>query len=102
MGRIPKIVSAVVMLALLVGCAPTKSLTRSDDLEAKDWLHAGDLAYKVKDYDNAQYFYELVINKYPDTYYAREAKENLGYVKYQKSLPGRAIEKGKEFVEPIF
>lgn len=98
-----KIFASVVMLVFVFGCASSSGqLKGSEKLEAKDWLHNGDLAYQIKDYDGAQYFYELVINKYPDTYYGKKAKENMGYVSYQKSLVGRAIRGGAEALEPVF
>jgi len=98
-----KIFASVVMLAFVFGCAsPSGQLKGNEKLEAKEWLHAGDLAYQTRDYDGAQYFYELVINKYPDSYYGKKAAENMGYVNYHKSLAGRAITKGTEALEPVF
>ena len=93
----------VLALVFVLGCAsPSGQLKGNEKLEAKEWLHAGDLSYQVKDWDNAQYYYELAINKYPDSYYGKKAKENLGYVNYQKSLIGKAIRKGTEALEPVF
>jgi len=88
-------------LSFVVGCAGLRELKGSEKLEAKDWLHSGDLAYRIGDYDNAQYFYELVIRKYPDTYYAKKAKSGLNKVNLKRSMIGRAAEKAKEFVDPI-
>lgn len=104
MGRkLVMVLASVIMLSCVFGCAgPSKELVGKEKLEAKDWLHAGDLAFKNSDYDGAQYFYELVVKKYPDTYYGRKAKENLGYVKYHQGTPGHIIDKGKEALSPIF
>ncbi len=98
-----KILSVAVALGLIFGCASgLQELRGKEKLEARDWLHAGDLAYQVKSYDEAQYFYELVISKYPNTYYEKKAKENLGYVKFQKGLIGKTIEAGKDLTDPVF
>ena len=105
MGRGTIMVFAFVMaLVFVTGCAtsPEPYLKGKPKLEAKDWLQAGDLAYKVKDWDTAQYYYDLLVEKYPDSYYGKKAKENLGYINYQRSLVGKAIDKGKEELEPIF
>lgn len=96
-----RILLAFFFLSFVLGCA-TVQLKGKEKLEAKDWLHAGDLALMTGDNDTAQYFYELVIEKYPNTYYARKAKEGLTWVKLRRSRVGKTIQKGKDFVEPIF
>ncbi len=102
-GNVWKIFPSVMLLILIFGCAANlKELRGSEKLEAKDWLHSGDLAYKLKDYDIAQYFYDIVIKKYPDTSYGKKAQENLGYVKYQRSLAGKAVQEFKDFTDPVF
>jgi len=104
MGRGMMMVFAIAMaLVFVVGCAsPGPYLKGKEKLEAREWLHAGDLAYKLKDWDTAQYNYDLVIKKYPDSYYGKKAKENLGYVNYQRSLIGKAVGRGEEALEPVF
>lgn len=102
-GKIGKLVLSALVLTLLFGCAANlRELKGKEKLEAKDWVNAGNLAYNNKDYDTAQYFYELAINKYPDTYYGKKAKENLGYVNYRKTTFSKAVQKGKDFLDPIF
>ncbi|MFH0771152.1 MAG: hypothetical protein V1933_00850 [Candidatus Omnitrophota bacterium] len=102
-SKIWKIVPAAALLVLILGCATDiTELRGAAKLEAKDLLYAGDLAYKIKDYDNAQYFYELAVNKYPKTYYSNKAQENLNYVKYQRSLAGKAVQGFKDFTDPVF
>ncbi len=96
-----KILLLFFFLSFILGCT-TVQLKGKEKLEAKDWLHAGDLASKIGDNDSAQYFYELVIKKYPNTYYARKAQEGLRWVKLRRSSIGKTIQKGKDFVEPIF
>ena len=92
-----------IALVFVLGCAsPEPYLKGKEKLEASDWLHAGDLAYKIKDLDTAQYYYDLAAKKYPDSYYGKKAKENLGYVNYQRSLIGKAVNKGTEALEPVF
>lgn len=101
-GKISRILLSAMVLTLILGCASLNTgLSGKEKLEAKDWLHAGDLAYKIKDYDNAQYFYERIVKKYPDTYYSKKAQENLGYVSYQKGLIGRTVQKSIEIVDPV-
>ena len=96
------ILASVIALSFAAGCANlSKEMSGTDKLEAKDWLHAGDLAYKIKDYDNAAYFYNLVIAKYPDSYYGKKAKKNLNYVKVEKGLVGRTLSKTTEELEPL-
>ena len=104
MGRGMMMVFAfAIALVFVLGCAsPEPYLKGKEKLEASDWLHAGDLAYKVKDFDTAQYYYNLAVKKYPDSYYGKKAKENLGYVNYQRSIIGKAVHKGTEALEPIF
>lgn len=104
MGRkLVMALAAMVILSCVLGCAGLSGgLAGKEKLEAKDWLHAGDVAFKTGDYDGAQYFYELLVKKYPDTYYGKKAKENLGYVKYHQGTPGHLIDKGKEALEPVF
>ncbi|MDD5072208.1 MAG: hypothetical protein PHX64_00480 [Candidatus Omnitrophica bacterium] len=104
MGRGIMIVFAFAMtLVFIAGCAtPEPYLKGKEKLEAGDWLHAGDIAYQLKDWDNAQYYYDLLVKKYPDSYYGKKAKENLGYINYQRSLIGKAVGKGTEELEPIF
>lgn len=98
-----KVFASVIVLTLVLGCAGSAQfLSGKEHLEAKDWLHAGDLAYKIKDWDTAQYYYDLLVKKYPDSYYGKKATENLGYVNYQRSLIGKAIRKGTEALEPVF
>ena len=96
-----RILLSFFFLSSVLGCT-TVQLRGKEKLEAKDWLHAGDLALNVGDNDNAQYFYELVVKKYPNTYYAKKAKEGLAWIKLRKSRIGRTIQKGKDFAEPIF
>lgn len=96
-----KLFSFAIILVLLFGCARGKILKDSESMEAKDWLHAGDLAYKLKDYETASYCYELVIRKYPNTSYSRRAKINMGYIHYQRSIIGQPIQKVVEFVDPV-
>ncbi|MFH1779428.1 MAG: hypothetical protein ABH847_05310 [Candidatus Omnitrophota bacterium] len=96
-----RILLAFFFLSFVLGCA-TVQLKGKEKLEAKDWLHAGDLALMADDNDTAQYFYELVIEKYPNTYYARKAKKGLTWVNLRRSCVGKTIQKGKDFVEPIF
>ncbi len=101
-GKISRMLLSAVALAFILGCASLNTgLSGKEKLEAKDWLHAGNLAYKIKDYDNAQYFYERIVKKYPETYYAKKAQENLGYVSYQKGLIGRTVQKTIEIADPI-
>ena len=102
MGRgMLKIFASMIVLAFVLGCAGSAQfLSGKEHLEAKDWLHAGDLSYQTKDWDNAQYYYDLLVKKYPDSYYGKKAKENLAYVNYQRSLIGKAIRKGTEALEP--
>ena len=104
MGRGMMMVFAfAIALVFVLGCAsPEPYLKGKEKLEASDWLHAGDLAYKIKDLDTAQYYYDLAAKKYPDSYYGKKAKENLGYVNYQRSLIGKAVNKGAEALEPVF
>ena len=104
MGRGMMMAVALAMaLVFVVGCAsPEPYLKGKEKLEAKDWLSAGDLAYGIKDWDTAQYYYDLLVKKYPDSYYGEKAKENLGYVNYQRSLIGKAVRKGAEALEPVF
>lgn len=97
-----KVLLSFFFLISVLGCATTVELKGKEKLEAKDWLHAGDLASRMGDCDNAQYFYELVIKKYPDTYYARKAEKGLRWVKLKQSSAGRLIQKGKDFAEPLF
>lgn len=100
-GKISMTVFSAAALTLILGCASLNTgLSGKEKLEAKDWLHAGDVAYQIKDYDNAQYFYERVVKKYPDTYYGKKAKENLGYVSYQKGPIGQTVQKAIEIVDP--
>jgi outer membrane protein assembly factor BamD (BamD/ComL family) len=95
-------VFSAVALTLILGCAGLDTgLRGKEKLEANDWLHAGEVAYQIKDYDNAQYFYELIVKKYPDTYYGKKARENLGYVSYQKGLVGRTVQKIIEIADPV-
>lgn len=96
-----KILLAFFCVSSILGCT-TVQLKGKEKLEAKDWLHAGDLAKQMGDNDNAQYFYELVIKKYPDTYYSRKAQEGLIWVKLRRSSAGQAIQKGKDLAEPVF
>ena len=102
MGRgMLRVFAIVIALTFVLGCAGSAQyLTGKDHLEAKDWLHAGDLAYQVKDWDTSQYYYDLLVKKYPDSYYGKKAKGNLTYVNYQRSLIGKAIRKGTEALEP--
>lgn len=101
-GKISRILLSAMVLTLILGCASLNTgLSGKGKLEAKDWLHAGDLAYQIKDYDNAQYFYELIVKKYPDTYYGKKAQENLGYVSYQKGLIGRTVQKTIDIADPV-
>lgn len=96
-----KILLAFFCVSSILGCT-TVQLKGNEKLEAKDWLHAGDLAKQMGDNDNAQYFYELVIKKYPNTYYARKAQEGLIWVKLRRSSVGKTIQKGKDLAEPVF
>lgn len=101
--RIVKVMASVMILLLALGCAaPSNMLSGKEKLEAKDWLAAGDLSFKNRDWDNAQYFYELVARKYPDSYYGGKAKENLKYVDYHRSPAGKTIDAGKDALSPIF
>lgn len=101
-NKISKIVFSAVALTLILGCASLNTgLSGKEKLEATDWLHAGDLAYKIKNYDQAQYFYERIIKTYPDTYYAKKAKENLGYIRYQKGPIGQTVQKTIEIADPV-
>lgn len=101
-GKISMTVFSAAALTLILGCASLNTgLSGKEKLEAKDWLHAGDVAYQIKDYDNAQYFYERIVKKYPGTYYGKKAQENLGYVGYQKGLIGRTVQKMIEVVDPV-
>ena len=104
MGRGMMIVFAfAIAVVFVVGCAsPEPYLKGKEKLEAKDWLSAGDLAYKISDWDTAQYYYDLLVKKYPDSYYGKKAKENLGYINYQRSVVGKAVRKGTEALEPVF
>jgi outer membrane protein assembly factor BamD (BamD/ComL family) len=100
--RLIRISASVVIMSVILGCAaPSIGLAGKEKLEAKDWLAAGDLAFKNKDWDNAQYFYELVLKKYPESYYGKKAKENLGYVDYHRSPAGKAVDAGKDALSPI-
>lgn len=99
--KVWKILLPFFFLTFILGCT-TVQLKGKEKLEAKDWLHAGDLASRLGDNDNAQYFYELVIKKYPNTYYARKALEGLRWVKLRRSSVGKTIQKGKDLVEPVF
>jgi len=103
MGRwMFKIVASVVILVFVFGCAgPSNMLSGKDKLEAKDWLHAGDLSYQIKDWDTAQYYYDLVVKKYPDSWYGKKAKENLSYIDYQRGIGG-AVRAATDALEPIF
>jgi outer membrane protein assembly factor BamD (BamD/ComL family) len=101
-GKISGMLLSAMVLTLILGCASLNTgLSGKEKLEAKDWLHAGDVAYQIKDYDNAQYFYEKIVKGYPDTYYAKKAQENLGYVSYQKGLIGRTVQKTIEIADPV-
>ena len=101
-GKISRMVFSAVALTLILGCASLNTgLSGKEKLEARDWLHAGEVAYKLKNYDEAQYCYELIVKKYPGTYYGKKAKENLGYVSYQKGLIGRTVQKTIEIVDPV-
>ncbi len=96
-----KILLVFFCVSSILGCA-TVQLKGKEKLEAKDWLHAGDLAKQMGDNDNAQYFYELIIKKYPNTYYARKAQEGLTRVKFRRSSVGKAIQKGRDLADPVF
>ena len=97
------VLAFAVALVFVLGCAgPEPYLKGKEKLEAKDWLSAGDFAYKLQDWDTAQYYYDLLVKKYPDSYYGKKAEENLKYVNYQRSLIGKAINNGKETLEPVF
>lgn len=101
--RLFKVLAAVIMLSVIVGCASSSAyLSGKEKQEAKDWLHAGDIAFNNNDWDTAQYFYELAAKKYPESYYGKKAKENLGYVNYHRGPAGRAVDAGKEALSPIF
>lgn len=101
--RMIKVLASVVVVSLAMGCAaPANMLSGKEKLEAKDWLAAGDLSFRIKDWDNAQYFYDLVVKKYPDSYYGEKAKENLKYVDYHRSPAGKTIDAGKDALSPIF
>lgn len=101
--RLFKVLAAVITLSVIVGCASSSAyLSGKEKLEAKDWLRAGDLSFKNNDWDNAQYFYDLVVKKYPESYYGKKAKENLGYVSYRRGPLGRAVDAGKDALSPIF
>jgi len=104
MGRgMFKVFASVIVLTFVLGCAGSAQfLSGNAHLEAKDWLHSGDLAYKLKDWDTAQYYYDLLVKKYPESYYGKKAAENLAYVNYQRSLIGKAVKKGTEALEPVF
>ncbi|KPK42292.1 MAG: hypothetical protein AMJ78_03025 [Omnitrophica WOR_2 bacterium SM23_29] len=99
--KISKILLFFFLLTFILGCT-TVQLKGKEKLEAKDWLRSGDLALKTGDNDTAQYFYELVIKKYPNTYYSRKAKEGLTWVKLRQSRVGKTIQKGRDFAEPVF
>ncbi len=102
-GKIGKVVLSTLVLALLFGCAANlRELRGKEKLEAKDWVNAGNLAFNNRDYDTAQYFYELTIKKYPDTHYGKKARENLGYVNYRKSTFGKVVQQGVDSLDPIF
>ena len=98
-----KILASVIMLSVAFGCAaPSAVLSGKEKLEAKDWFNAGEMAYRNNDFDTAQYFYDLTVKKYPDSYYGRKAKENLGYVNHRRSRLGKAIKGTTEALEPVF
>lgn len=96
-----RILLSFFFLSSILGCT-TVPLKGKEKLEAKDWLHAGDLAKKIGDNDTAQYFYELVIKKYPKTYYARKAQEGLDWIHLRRSSIGHTIQKGRDLAEPVF
>lgn len=101
--RMIKVLASVIVVSLAVGCAaPANMLSGKEKLEAKDWLTAGDLSFQNRDWDNAQYFYDLVAKKYPDSYYGKKAQENLKYVNYHRSPAGKTIDAGKDALSPIF
>jgi len=101
-SKISRTVFSAVALTLILGCASLNTgLSGKEKLEARDWLHSGEVAYKLKNYDEAQYFYELIVRKYPETYYGKKAKENLGYISYQNSLIGRMVQKTIEIADPV-
>ena len=101
--RMFKVFATVIALSFILGCAGSSQFLKGKEkLEASDWLHSGDLAYRLKDWDTAQYYYDLLVKKYPESYYGKKAKENLGYISYQRSLIGRGIRKGTEELEPVY
>lgn len=101
--RMFRVFATVIALTFILGCAESSQfLNGKEKLEASDWLHSGNLAYRLKDWDTAQYYYDLLVKKYPESYYGKKAKENLSYVSYQRSLVGKAIKKGTEELEPVF
>ncbi|MFA5147736.1 MAG: hypothetical protein WC491_01255 [Candidatus Omnitrophota bacterium] len=101
--RVIKIMASVMILSLALGCAaPSNMLSGKEKLESKDWLAAGDLAFKNRDWDNAQYFYELVVRKYPESYYGEKAKAGLKSVDFHRSPAGKAVDGTKDALSPLF
>ncbi|MFA5335415.1 MAG: hypothetical protein WC324_00685 [Candidatus Omnitrophota bacterium] len=101
--RVIKILASVMILSLALGCAaPSNMLSGKEKLEAKDWLAAGDLSLKNNDWDNAQYFYDLVVKKYPGSYYGEKAQAGLKSVGFHRSPAGKAVDGTRDALSPLF
>ena len=74
--RIAIFVAAIFVSCAIAGCASSKNarLTTQQVAEVKDWMYSAHTLYNFGDYNLAKYYCEKIMEKYPDTSYARQAK----------------------------
>ncbi len=74
--RIILFAAAVFISCALFGCASGNKvkLTTQEIAEINDWMYSAKTLYTFGDYTLAKYYCEKVIERYPDTSYARKAK----------------------------
>lgn len=72
------------------GCMTTKSnikpveLSGKQKAQAEDWLHSASLLYKIGDYDFALEYYKKLVEYYPGTKYAIEARNKISKIENAK------------------
>lgn len=89
-GTMRWIMAGLVGLAL-VGCGGKylarykgDPLTGNDRRQAEELLHIANIAFKFRDYPTATQYYQRVVNAWPKSRYATEAKARLGEIdKYE-------------------
>lgn len=81
------ILIGIVFIATSTGCISLqkrkyyRELAGTQKTQAQEWLHSGDLLYKLNDYELASDYYGKIIKYYPGTKYADEAQNKINEIK---------------------